>query len=79
MNSSFLSPYLDSMGAIFSNGVNFAVVGSPTLPRFKPFALHIQIMQFLHFKDRSVELVTAGNIQVPDNLLASVDCVVKKN
>lgn len=63
VNSNFLSPYLDSMGAIFSNGVNFAVVGSATLPRFIPFALHIQVMQFLHFKDRSVELVTAGNIQ----------------
>lgn len=61
VNSSFLSPYLDSLGATFSNGVNFAVVGSSTLPRFTPFALHIQVMQFLHFKDRSVELVTAGS------------------
>ncbi|XP_021664211.2 GDSL esterase/lipase At1g09390 isoform X2 [Hevea brasiliensis] len=63
LNASFLSPYLDSLGGSkFSNGANFAVVGSSTLPKFVPFSLNIQIMQFLHFKARVLELVNAGNI-----------------
>ncbi|XVF41728.1 hypothetical protein PTKIN_Ptkin01aG0303200 [Pterospermum kingtungense] len=62
LNASFLSPYLDSLGGSkFTNGVNFAVVGSSTLPRFLPFSLNIQIMQFLHFKARSLELFNAGS------------------
>ncbi|KAF2307325.1 hypothetical protein GH714_026358 [Hevea brasiliensis] len=61
LNASFLSPYLDSLGGSkFSNGANFAVVGSSTLPKFVPFSLNIQIMQFLHFKARVLELVNAG-------------------
>ncbi|KAF5454215.1 hypothetical protein F2P56_023897 [Juglans regia] len=64
LNAGFLSPYLDSLGGPkFTNGANFAVVGSSTLPRYVPFSLNIQIMQFLRFKARSIELVTtAGNI-----------------
>lgn len=65
VNTSFLSPYMDSLGAIFSNGVNFAVVGSSTLPKFMPFALHIQVMQFVHFKERSIQLVAAGLFAFP--------------
>nr|GMD47010.1 GDSL esterase/lipase At1g09390 [Ipomoea batatas] len=61
VNTSFLRPYLDSMGSTFVNGANFAVAGSTTLPRYLPFALNIQILQFLHFKARSTELVAAGN------------------
>lgn len=61
MNASLLSPYLDSLGSSFSNGANFAVVGSSTLPKYVPFSLNIQIMQFLHFKARALELFTAGN------------------
>ncbi|OMP09401.1 Lipase, GDSL [Corchorus olitorius] len=62
LNASFLSPYLDSLGGSkFRNGANFAVVGSSTLPKFVPFSLNIQIMQFLHFKARSLELVHAGS------------------
>lgn len=60
VNTSFLSPYLESLGSTFSNGANFAIVGSSTLPRYVPFALNVQIMQFLRFKSRSLELVTAG-------------------
>ncbi|KAJ6917972.1 GDSL esterase/lipase [Populus alba x Populus x berolinensis] len=61
LNASFLSPYLDSLGGSgFTNGANFAVVGSSTLPKYVPFSLNIQLMQFLHFKARSLELVTAG-------------------
>ncbi|WOH14242.1 hypothetical protein DCAR_0933759 [Daucus carota subsp. sativus] len=61
VNTSYLSPYLESMGSTFSNGANFAIVGSSTLPRYVPFALNVQIMQFLRFKSRSLELVTAGS------------------
>ncbi|KAL9392941.1 hypothetical protein Peur_012226 [Populus x canadensis] len=61
LNASFLSPYLDSLGGSrFTNGANFAVVGSSTLPKYVPFSLNIQLMQFLHFKARTLELVTAG-------------------
>ncbi|KAK2977196.1 LOW QUALITY PROTEIN: hypothetical protein RJ640_008821 [Escallonia rubra] len=59
VNTSFLSPYMESLGSTFSNGANFAVVGSSTLPKYVPFALNV--MQFLHFKSRSLELVTAGS------------------
>ncbi|XWS64427.1 hypothetical protein CRYUN_Cryun05aG0003000 [Craigia yunnanensis] len=65
LNASFLSPYLDSLGGSkFTNGANFAVVGSSTLPRFVPFSLNIQVMQFLHFKARSLELANAGSINL---------------
>ncbi|CAL1407756.1 unnamed protein product [Linum trigynum] len=57
INTSFLTPYLDSLsGSTFTNGANFAVVGSSTLPKFVPFSLHIQVMQFLHFRARSLQL-----------------------
>lgn len=52
------------MGSTFSNGANFAIVGSSTLPKYVPFSLNIQVMQFVHFKDRSVQLVTAGNFHI---------------
>ncbi|XP_021772467.1 GDSL esterase/lipase At1g09390-like [Chenopodium quinoa] len=60
LNTKFLRPYLDPMGSSFQNGANFAVVGSKTLPEFKPFALNVQVMQFLHFKSRSLELAASG-------------------
>ncbi|KAJ6683189.1 hypothetical protein OIU74_021280 [Salix koriyanagi] len=61
LNASFLSPYLNSLGGSrFTNGANFAVVGSSTLPKYVPFSLNIQLMQFLHFKARTLELATAG-------------------
>ncbi|THF97246.1 hypothetical protein TEA_028391 [Camellia sinensis var. sinensis] len=62
VNTSFLRPYLDSLGTTFTNGANFAVVGSSTLPKYLPFALNIQVMQFLHFKARSNQLVTAETL-----------------
>ncbi|XP_059438232.1 GDSL esterase/lipase At1g09390 [Corylus avellana] len=60
LNTSYLSPYLDSLGSKFTNGANFAVVGSSTLPKYVPFSLNIQLMQFLRFKARTLELVTTG-------------------
>ncbi|KAM0994711.1 hypothetical protein EV2_010519 [Malus domestica] len=51
LNGGLLSPYLDSLaGSRFTNGANFAVVGSSTLPKRVPFSLNIQVMQFIHFK-----------------------------
>lgn len=61
MKTSFLRPYMESLGSSFSNGANFAVVGSSTLPKSIPFALNVQIMQFLHFKSKSSELLASGN------------------
>nr|XP_011466196.1 PREDICTED: GDSL esterase/lipase At1g09390 isoform X2 [Fragaria vesca subsp. vesca] len=51
LNTSLLAPYLDSLsGSKFTNGANFAIVGSSTFPKRIPFSLSIQVMQFLHFK-----------------------------
>ena len=60
LNTSYLSPYLDSLGTGFANGANFAVGGSTTLPRNRPFSLYIQVLQFLHFRSRTVELAAAA-------------------
>jgi hypothetical protein len=61
LNTRFLTPYLDSMsGSTFTNGANFAVVGSSTLPKYVPFSLNIQVMQFQHFKARSLEMANSG-------------------
>lgn len=60
LKTRFLSPYLESLGSNFQNGANFAVVGSSTLPEYKPFALNVQVMQFLHFRSRSLELAATG-------------------
>lgn len=61
VNARFLTPYMESLGSTFWNGANFAVVGSSTLPKYVPFALNVQVMQFLHFKSRSNDLLAAGN------------------
>ncbi|KAK1664631.1 hypothetical protein QYE76_052790 [Lolium multiflorum] len=60
LNMSYLSPYLEALGSDFSNGANFAISGSTTMPRDRPFALHVQVQQFLHFKQRSLDLITHG-------------------
>ncbi|XP_047342189.1 GDSL esterase/lipase At1g09390-like [Impatiens glandulifera] len=66
LNSSrqqLLSPYLDSIrGHTYENGVNFAVAGSKTLPKYTPFALNIQLMQFIHFKSLSLQLSSPGHL-----------------
>lgn len=61
LNTSYLSPYLESLGSDFRNGANFAVAGSATQPRNQPFSLLIQVLQFLRFKSRSLELVAQGS------------------
>ncbi|XP_044355229.1 GDSL esterase/lipase LIP-4-like [Triticum aestivum] len=60
LNISYLSPYLKASGSNYSNGVNFAIGGSRTLPRDVLFALHVQVQEFLFFKDRSLELINQG-------------------
>ncbi|CAA0842276.1 GDSL esterase/lipase [Striga hermonthica] len=64
LDTKYLSPYLDSLESDFSNGVNFAVTGSCTLPKLRPFNLNIQILQFKHFYNRSVELHSKGHVNL---------------
>ncbi|KAI3926147.1 hypothetical protein MKW98_028283 [Papaver atlanticum] len=61
LNLSFLSPYLDSLEPNFESGVNFAVAGAMTLPRFVPFALDVQVRQFKRFQSRSLKLIAQGS------------------
>jgi hypothetical protein len=60
LNISYLSPYLKAVGSNYSNGVNFAIGGSMTLPRDVLFSLHVQVQQFFFFKARSMELINQG-------------------
>ncbi|VAH13212.1 hypothetical protein VPH35_006470 [Triticum aestivum] len=53
LNISYLSPYLKALGSNYSNGVNFAISGSTTLPRDALFVLHGQVQEFFFFKARS--------------------------
>ncbi|KQK07951.1 GDSL esterase/lipase At1g09390 [Brachypodium distachyon] len=61
----YLSPYLESSGADFTGGVNFAVAGAaaashPQSPGAIPFTIATQANQFLHFKNRTTELRPSG-------------------
>ncbi|XP_062209877.1 GDSL esterase/lipase At1g09390-like [Phragmites australis] len=60
LNMSYLSPYLEALGSDFTGGANFAISGATTLPANAPFALHVQLQQFLHFKQRSLDLIARG-------------------
>lgn len=55
-----LNPYLEALAPNFTSGVNFAVSGATTLPQFVPFALGVQVRQFIHFHNRSLELLSLG-------------------
>nr|POE60092.1 gdsl esterase/lipase [Quercus suber] len=66
LNLSYLSPYLDSLAPNFTSGVNFAVSGATLLPQFVPFALDVQVRQFIHFKNRSLELLSLGSKNLID-------------
>ncbi|TXG54646.1 hypothetical protein EZV62_019902 [Acer yangbiense] len=53
----YLSAYLDSIGANFRQGANFATGGSSIRPPgYSPFHLAIQISQFVQFKSRTMAL-----------------------
>ncbi|TVU02879.1 hypothetical protein EJB05_51601 [Eragrostis curvula] len=60
LHTPYLSPYLKSLGADFSNGVNFAIGGSTATPGASPFSLDVQYHQFLYFRARSLELMNLG-------------------
>ncbi|KAG4174230.1 hypothetical protein ERO13_A11G107300v2 [Gossypium hirsutum] len=60
LNTDYLTPYLNSLGPNFTNGVNFAIIGSATLPRYVPFSLFVQVSQFLRFRSRSPALMLNG-------------------
>ncbi|OAY48869.1 GDSL esterase/lipase At1g09390 isoform X2 [Manihot esculenta] len=60
LNSEYLTPYLEPLGANFRYGANFAFSGAATSPRYKPFSLDVQVLQFLHFRNRSPELLSLG-------------------
>jgi len=62
LNTSYLTPYLEPLGPDFRNGVNFAFSGAATQPRYKPFSLDVQILQFLRFRARSPELFSKGSL-----------------
>ncbi|KAL6008695.1 hypothetical protein ACLOJK_021921 [Asimina triloba] len=61
-----LNPYLESLGSNFSNGVNFAIIGSSTRPAFEPFNLNIQVLQFLRFKARALEISRGSSRLIDD-------------
>ncbi|KAH0919046.1 hypothetical protein HID58_026706 [Brassica napus] len=62
----YLSPYLDSLSPNFKRGVNFAVSGATALPMFS-FPLAVQIRQYVHFKNRSQELISSGRRDLIDD------------
>ncbi|XP_078164212.1 GDSL esterase/lipase At1g09390-like [Carex rostrata] len=55
----FLSHYLESSGSDFTHGVNFAVAGASTVTN-GTFPLATQVLQFLHFKNKTRELRPQG-------------------
>ncbi|KAH7678579.1 GDSL lipase/esterase protein [Dioscorea alata] len=78
LNRSYLSAYMEALGSDFSNGANFAISGSSTLPRNTPFNLYIQIHQFIHFKSKSLQLIAQGSKGLVDehgfdNALYTID------
>ncbi|XP_016496974.1 GDSL esterase/lipase At1g09390-like [Nicotiana tabacum] len=69
VKNGYLTPFMESMGKNFTNGVNFAIAGSKTLPASDSFNLKIQIAQFHRFRSLSLELFDKGN----GNLLGDED------
>ncbi|KAK6930944.1 GDSL lipase/esterase [Dillenia turbinata] len=73
----FLSAYLNSIGANFRNGANFAASGctiEPTNVRlckegFNPLTLDVQLSQFEQFKQRTVELYNQAQSSPIKNIL----------
>nr|CAB3477095.1 unnamed protein product [Digitaria exilis] len=60
LHTPYLSPYLKSLGADFTNGVNFAIGGSTATPGGSPFSLDVQLHQWLYFRARSMEMINLG-------------------
>ena len=68
LNISYLSPFLKALGSNYTSGANFASAGAATQPRDVPFALHIQVQEFLYFRDRSLELIDQGLLNSDQSL-----------
>ncbi|KAL5700741.1 hypothetical protein ACHQM5_026149 [Ranunculus cassubicifolius] len=69
LNIDLLHPYLDAFAPNFTSGVNFAVAGAMTLPitpQYIPWKLDVQVREFIHFKNRSLELVAQGTKDLID-------------
>ncbi|XP_019200074.1 PREDICTED: GDSL esterase/lipase At1g09390-like [Ipomoea nil] len=60
LNARHLSPFMESVGSNFTNGVNFALAGSSAFPRSTPFSLAVQVAQFARFKSRSLQFFSPG-------------------
>jgi hypothetical protein len=60
LKTGYLTPYLELMGPNFTNGANFAISGTSILPGLIPFSLKVQVLQFLRFRARSLELSSKG-------------------
>lgn len=60
LGTNYLTPFLESLGPNFTNGANFAISGSRTLPRYEPFSLGVQSRQLFRFQTRSIELNSKG-------------------
>ncbi|TMW90012.1 hypothetical protein EJD97_016297 [Solanum chilense] len=69
VGNGYLTPFMESIGKNFTNGVNFAIAGSKTLPKLMFFNLHIQFAQFNRFRSLSLELFNKGD----GNLLGDED------
>ncbi|KAB1200107.1 GDSL esterase/lipase LIP-4 [Morella rubra] len=54
------TPYLESLRPNFTYEANFAISGSSALPGLVPFSLSVQVLQFLRFRTRSLELISKG-------------------
>lgn len=55
----WLHMYLESD---FRNGANFAISGSSTLPRYVPFSLDVQVLEFRSFRNGYLELNPNGRL-----------------
>ncbi|XP_070012564.1 GDSL esterase/lipase LIP-4-like isoform X1 [Nicotiana sylvestris] len=60
LNMSYLNAYLESVRPNFKNGENFAIGGATILPKNALFTLSTQVLQFIRFKARSLQLQSIG-------------------
>uniref|UniRef100_A0ACD5TY89 Uncharacterized protein n=1 Tax=Avena sativa TaxID=4498 RepID=A0ACD5TY89_AVESA len=72
----YLSPYLESSGSNFTDGVNFAVAGAAAASNKSaiPFPIATQVNQFLHFKNQTRDLrpLELGSMLLEEDFLRAV-------
>ncbi|KAL3652957.1 hypothetical protein CASFOL_002638 [Castilleja foliolosa] len=73
LKANYLTPYFDSFEPDFNNGVNFAIAGSRTLPRYASFGLYVQTRQFTRFRNRSLENKNRASEEDFKNALYTID------